>query len=127
MIDYPEKLRIAKQAALEAGKYILKAMPEEHHIDKKGAVNLVTEVDRGSEKIIHEIITAAFPDDRFIAEEGSTNTGQRGWFGTSTPGWHNEFRSPPSPLLRLHRSGGIRRARCGVRLQSQLKRMFYGR
>jgi myo-inositol-1(or 4)-monophosphatase len=76
MIDYSERLNIAKKAALEAGAYILKAMPEKHHIDKKGTVNLVTEVDRDAEKIIHKIITTAFPEDRFIAEEGTTNAGE---------------------------------------------------
>lgn len=82
MIDYSKRLLIAKQAALEAGRYILKSMPEKHQIDKKGAVNLVTETDRGAEKIIHEIITAAFPEDRFIAEEGSSNAGGSGlvWY-----------------------------------------------
>jgi myo-inositol-1(or 4)-monophosphatase len=82
MIDYTEKLAVAKKAALEAGKYILKAMPEKHHIDKKGIVNLVTEVDRGAEKIIYRIITEAFPQDRFIAEEGSSNDGKSGlvWY-----------------------------------------------
>lgn len=82
MTDYAKRLQIAKQAALEAGKYILKSMPQEQHIDKKGAVNLVTETDRGAEKIIHKIITTAFPEDRFIAEEGSSNAGGSGlvWF-----------------------------------------------
>jgi myo-inositol-1(or 4)-monophosphatase len=82
MIDYSKRLQIAKQAALEAGRYILKSMPEKHQIDKKGTVNLVTETDRGAENIIHKIITTAFPEDRFIAEEGSTNTGQSGlvWY-----------------------------------------------
>ena len=82
MIDYSKRLQIAKQAALEAGKYIIKSMPLEHQIDKKGAVNLVTETDRGAEKIIHEIITTSFPEDRFIAEEGSSNAGGSGlvWY-----------------------------------------------
>lgn len=82
MIDYSNRLQFAKQAALEAGRYILKSMPREHQIDKKGAVNLVTETDRGAEKMIHNIITTAFPEDRFIAEEGSSNAGDSGlvWY-----------------------------------------------
>lgn len=71
MNDYDNRLEVAINAARKAGQYLLKVLPEKRRIDKKGIVDLVTEADRNSEKLIHEIITKAYPQDRFLAEEGT--------------------------------------------------------
>ena len=71
MDNFREQLKIAEQAAKEAGNYLMKVLPEKRDIDKKGVVDLVTEADCQAEKLIHEIITQAYPNDRFLAEEGT--------------------------------------------------------
>lgn len=71
MDEYTKRLILAEHAARQAGKYLLEVLPEKRDINKKGTVNLVTEADRHSEKLIHKIITDAYPDDRFLAEEGT--------------------------------------------------------
>ena len=71
MDSFGKQLKIAEQAAKEAGNYLMKVLPEKRDIDKKGVVDLVTEADRQAEKLIHEIITQAYPNDRFLAEEGT--------------------------------------------------------
>lgn len=45
-------------------------------IDKKGAIDLVTEADTKSEKAIIETIRKAFPDHTILAEESGLNQGQ---------------------------------------------------
>jgi myo-inositol-1(or 4)-monophosphatase len=51
---------------------------------KTEEINLVTEFDKRSEALIVERLAAAFPDDRVIAEEGTTrgtdHAGQRVWY-----------------------------------------------
>jgi myo-inositol-1(or 4)-monophosphatase len=72
MVDFESRLKVAEMAARQAGEYQLQVLPLKHGIDKKGVVNLVTEVDRNSEKLIYEAISKTFPGDRFMAEEGTT-------------------------------------------------------
>lgn len=71
MINWAKRLQIAETAAKKAGRYLIEALPRKREISKKGVVDLVTEADRYAEKLIHEIINEAFPDDRFLAEEGT--------------------------------------------------------
>jgi myo-inositol-1(or 4)-monophosphatase len=51
---------------------------------KSEDINLVTEFDKRSEALIVERLAAAFPDDRVVAEEGTTHgaerAGQRVWY-----------------------------------------------
>jgi myo-inositol-1(or 4)-monophosphatase len=61
---------IAEAAARTAGKYLLSKFRSTLRIEKKGVIDLVTDVDRESEKLIKEIITNEFPDHQFLAEEG---------------------------------------------------------
>ncbi|OQX92026.1 MAG: hypothetical protein B6D58_05090 [candidate division Zixibacteria bacterium 4484_95] len=74
MDEYIKRLITAEHAARQAGKYLIEVLPEKRDIDKKGIINLVTEVDRNSEKLIHEIITGHFPEDGFLAEEGTKSS-----------------------------------------------------
>jgi myo-inositol-1(or 4)-monophosphatase len=61
---------IAEAAARTASKYLLSKFRSTLRIEKKGVIDLVTDVDRESEKLIKEIITNEFPDHQFLAEEG---------------------------------------------------------
>jgi myo-inositol-1(or 4)-monophosphatase len=45
---------------------------------KSSPTDVVTESDRASERLIHEAITAARPDDAFLGEEGASTTGSTG-------------------------------------------------
>ena len=63
---------VAVAAAHQAGKIIMDAYRTDFRVDfKQGApMNLVTEIDRRSEHAIVEVLGAAFPDHRILAEEG---------------------------------------------------------
>ena len=73
-----EQAGLAIKAARDTGKFLLEALPKKRDIDKKGVVDIVTEADRQAEKMIFEIISATYPDDQFLAEEGTTNKGDSG-------------------------------------------------
>lgn len=45
-------------------------------IEKKGPIDLVTEADKGSEKMVVEEILKHFPDDHILGEEGSSVRGR---------------------------------------------------
>ncbi|MDD4012925.1 MAG: inositol monophosphatase family protein [Candidatus Omnitrophica bacterium] len=63
-------LKIAEEAALEAGKYAFSRIGSTVEISHKGARNnLVTDVDKASEKIIIGKVTEAFPGHGIVAEE----------------------------------------------------------
>jgi myo-inositol-1(or 4)-monophosphatase len=61
---------IAIEAARAGGEIIRNNLTKEVRVDYKGAVNLVTNVDREAEKTIVGIITKEFPDHEILAEEG---------------------------------------------------------
>lgn len=63
-----KRLQVALQAAKEAGDYLIR-IKREIAVDKKGARDLVTTADRGSEAIIRQILINEFPEDVFFGEE----------------------------------------------------------
>lgn len=67
--QYQPYLDLALKAAKQAGELIRKAVGESHHIDKKGRINLVTEVDKASEKLIFSLIKSTFPEHSILGEE----------------------------------------------------------
>ena len=56
--------------AREAGALLRENFGRVHEVEFKGRINLVTEMDRRSERLIVERLRAAFPDDDVLAEEG---------------------------------------------------------
>lgn len=70
-------LKVAKEAALEAGKIIKKYYQTELELHDKGHyTNFATKADLESEQKIIEILTENFPDHNIIAEEsGMVNKG----------------------------------------------------
>jgi myo-inositol-1(or 4)-monophosphatase len=76
-------LKVALEAAREAGSVLLAEHSRPQKISYKGDVDLVTETDKRSESIIVGRLRREFPDHRVVAEEGSA--------GASTPSryeWH---------------------------------------
>ena len=71
---YNKELNTARQAVKEAGKCLMRRFNKTNQISRKGVIDLVTEADLQSEKIILEIIRESFPDDSILAEE----TGKHG-------------------------------------------------
>lgn len=62
-------LQTAIRIAKEAGSLILEGYRTQLDIQKKGRIDLVTEYDLKSERLIHARLTEAFPDHRVIGEE----------------------------------------------------------
>jgi myo-inositol-1(or 4)-monophosphatase len=70
-------LKIAIEAALEAGKYLKSNVGKIQRIERKAGqeTNLVTEIDKRSEDIIIGIIKRKYPDHDFLGEEsGAADT-----------------------------------------------------
>ncbi|OGF97728.1 MAG: hypothetical protein A2Z06_02230 [Candidatus Glassbacteria bacterium RBG_16_58_8] len=71
-----EKTRaVVRETVLEAGEAIRRKFGKRVEIDFKGAIDLVTEVDRRSEEIIVSALRKAFPRDDILAEEGGSRKG----------------------------------------------------
>lgn len=64
-----KEIKVACQAALEAGKILVNMSGKLNNIHKKGDIDLVTDADLRSEKKVIEIITDNFPQDSILAEE----------------------------------------------------------
>jgi len=62
-------LEVAKAAAVKAGNILRERINGSREITYKGEINLVTEMDRLSEKMVVETILGAFPDHGVLAEE----------------------------------------------------------
>ena len=76
---------VAVGIAREAGRVLLEGWGTRPVVDFKSEdINLVTEYDKRSEALIVERLAAAFPDDRIVAEEGTTageaSGAQRVWY-----------------------------------------------
>ena len=89
---------IAIKAARAAGQLILERVGAVGKIDYKGAFNLVTEVDKGAEKIILDILRPEFPNDKILAEESGASEGadnSRRWLIDPIDGTTNFAHSYP--------------------------------
>jgi len=70
MTPYDRKLlKVAKSAALRAGRFLRKHFYQKPQVEFKGEINLITQRDRQSQQIIHEIIGKAFPSHAILGEE----------------------------------------------------------
>lgn len=68
-------LAIAKKAALSAGKLLKENVGKVRSIEHKGGetTNLVTEIDKESEKLIYRILKEHFPGHDFLGEESGAH------------------------------------------------------
>jgi myo-inositol-1(or 4)-monophosphatase len=68
-------LSVAQEAASSAGALILEHWQQPKQVDYKGAVDLVTSVDRESERRIVECLQKKFPGHSILAEEETDRVG----------------------------------------------------
>ena len=69
-MQYSKELAIAKRAAKSAGDYLMTAFgSRNNHISYKSSHELITNADIGADKIIHKMISSAFPKDIILSEE----------------------------------------------------------
>lgn len=74
-----EKIRLtAMGAAFQASLVLRERFGKRHDIKKKGGIDLVTEADLASEKVILKVIRAAFPDHNILAEESGGSRAPEG-------------------------------------------------
>jgi myo-inositol-1(or 4)-monophosphatase len=78
---WKKEMDTARLAALKAGETLNSLFGKVRHIEKKGRIDLVTEADLHSEKIILDIISGHFPNDSIITEEsgGYNHLPERRW------------------------------------------------
>ena len=74
-LDSDSLLDIAWQAASAAGNVIRNSWQQPTRIEYKGAIDLVTPVDRESERTIVDVIRHYFPDHSILAEEETVRHG----------------------------------------------------
>ena len=74
-MDLEPVKRVAVAAAYKGARAIMPFYGRLSKINKKGAIDLVTEADTESEKIIIETIKTVFPDHSILAEESGLNHG----------------------------------------------------
>ena len=72
----PLFLETAVEVVLEAGRLHLKGLESGFTVDKKGTIDLVTEVDRACEQMFRKIIIERFPDHDILAEEFGSHAAQ---------------------------------------------------
>ncbi len=74
-MDFERILRVAIAAAYKGGEHQRNLLGKLETVDKKGAIDLVTEADTAAEKAILETITDVFPDHSVLAEESGRREG----------------------------------------------------
>ncbi|WP_330235220.1 inositol monophosphatase family protein [Streptomyces sp. NBC_00566] len=77
---HSELLRIAQQAAREAGALLRDGRPADLAVaaTKSSPVDVVTEMDLAAEKLIVDLISGHRPEDGFLGEEGASAEGTSG-------------------------------------------------
>jgi myo-inositol-1(or 4)-monophosphatase len=74
----PRLLALAIEAVLRAGELQMARFRSGVRVDKKGAIDLVTEVDLDVERMFRSLVAERFPDHDVLAEElGQSRTGAR--------------------------------------------------
>lgn len=73
MPPHPLYLATAVEAVLRAGEIQMRHLGAVQRVDKKGAINLVTEVDLAVEEMFRAMIAERFPNHAVLAEELDEN------------------------------------------------------
>lgn len=94
MEDEGTMVNTAIRAAEEAGKFLLDNFGKVTHIETKDDRSLATNVDRGAEKIIVDIIKTRFPAHGILAEESEQKdlSNEYLWIIDPLDGTHNYIR-----------------------------------
>jgi myo-inositol-1(or 4)-monophosphatase len=97
--DPHELLGLAREAAHEAGRLVRNAPIQSlTMVTKSSPTDLVSEMDRASEKLILEMILSARPHDGLIGEEGTLKPSESGlsWLVDPIDGTANYLRGLPN-------------------------------
>ena len=79
--DWTGALRVAEEAAREAGEIVMRGFRSGGEVSRKGTFDLVTEFDFASERLIRDRLQAAFPEHRIVGEEQeATGQGELVWY-----------------------------------------------
>jgi myo-inositol-1(or 4)-monophosphatase len=74
-------LTYIERLARQAGQILRAGYQQEHQVDYKGVIDLVTEIDRQSEDYLLGEIRRDFPEHHILAEEsGGTRGGENQWY-----------------------------------------------
>lgn len=84
MTSLHRERRCAESIARLAGRHILRERSQEVDISLKAPDDLVTNVDRSTERLIVERLRESFPDDRIAGEEFGHEQGSHGGEGERT-------------------------------------------
>lgn len=116
----PERSRellTARTLAHEAGALIRDALGRARRVERKSAVNLVTEVDRGAEELIVQGLAREFPEHKIVAEESTEGSrpaagGGACWYVDPLDGTTNFVHGLPhcSVSIGLERDGHMQAA-----------------
>ena len=68
-MEFDIYLDAAIKAARSAGTILMNGLDRRIKVEYKGRINLVTEIDRASQKCILNTLHSSFPDHEFLAEE----------------------------------------------------------
>lgn len=80
-----EFIKTAESAARKAGAYLMGRFQGDLLIEKKGEIDLVTDADRESERIIKDTILGEYPDHKILAEEGGNSIADSDYFWLVDP------------------------------------------
>jgi myo-inositol-1(or 4)-monophosphatase len=75
---WQNELDTAREAARLAGDILLRMSVGANRVEKKGAIDLVTEADLRSEEAVFELLSRRFPEDGILSEESEARTGRSG-------------------------------------------------
>lgn len=77
--SYEDRLTRAIELARQAGGLLASGLGDILSIEHKGAIDLLTEYDLRSERLLVDGLRQSFPDDPILAEEGGGADGERRW------------------------------------------------
>ena len=121
MRDY---LEVAVEAAKLGGEVLKQSYGQVKEIEYKGEINIVTNVDKRSEKLIVELLNSRFPKHSILAEEGTDMVKPSEYKWDDRPaGRHHKLCARLSNFLRFCRPGKERGDDCGRRLPTHLRRV----
>jgi len=122
---HQEFLQAAVPIARAAGLMLADNLGGKRTVELKGAINLVTEMDRRSEELIVNGLSREFPDFTIIAEEGSHHTAKGGyaWYVDPLDGTTNYAHGLPVFCVTLglvHEQSPV----CGIVYNPMVEEMF---
>jgi myo-inositol-1(or 4)-monophosphatase len=78
-------LEVARRCAQEAARIVLDGLGKAQEVRAKGRGNLVTAADLASERAIHAILRAEYPDHSILSEETASTARGEGWMWVVDP------------------------------------------